>query len=291
MATLKEGAKALQKRVYDLAGAGLSAELRVVLEEHPEVDVDGYKDGNGGRALYIACRNGHTTCARLLIDHGADVRAKTKSGSSALYGAADWGHLICVKLLMQHGAEVNCQDNSGWTPLMVSTYEGHLTTAQFLLEQKADVHYRTAGGPFKNLDALYWAICKHVTARTPGIVFAMLSCNTDAKNVKINDVLTAAKRDAHIEHYQHVQAFIDEYHRILNLVLSEHVPVDPRFGLTQNGIYQEPLERTLEYLGLSMSKDQVVNTSIDGEEGVMRALIPSHLLNANHWFHKYAESR
>jgi hypothetical protein len=50
------------------------------------------------------------------------------------------------------------------------------------------------------------------------------------------------------------------------------------------GIYKEPLERTLEYFGLSMSKDQAVNTSIDGEEGVKRALIPGHLLNAKHWF-------
>jgi hypothetical protein len=35
-----------------------------------------------------------------------------------------------------------------------------------------------------------------------------------------------------------------------------------------------------------MSKDRVVNTSIDGE-AVRRALIPGHLLNANHWFNKY----
>jgi hypothetical protein len=128
---------------------------------------------------------------------------------------------------------------------------------------------------------------KHATDRTPGVAFAFLSCNTDAKNVEIDRYnVTTAIRDAHIETYQHVQAFIDEYHRILNLVLSEHVPVDPRFGLGQMGIYQEPLDHTLEYLGLSMSKDQVVNTSIDGET-VRRALIPGHLPNANHWFDTY----
>jgi antitoxin component of RelBE/YafQ-DinJ toxin-antitoxin module len=42
------------------------------------------------------------------------------------------------------------------------------------------------------------------------------------------------------------------------------------------------LERVLEYMGLSMNKDQVVNTSIDGTER-KRALIPFQLLNADHW--------
>jgi hypothetical protein len=35
-----------------------------------------------------------------------------------------------------------------------------------------------------------------------------------------------------------------------------------------------------------MTKDQVVNSSIDGE-AVRRALIPGQLLNADHWFNKY----
>jgi hypothetical protein len=82
-----------------------------------------------------------------------------------------------------------------------------------------------------------------------------------------------------------VQAYIDEYHGILDLVLLESVEVDTRVGLNENGIYQEPLERVLQYLGMSMNKDQVVNMSIDG--GVRRALIPGHLLNASHWFDKY----
>jgi hypothetical protein len=276
-----------QKQVLDFAKEGQLVELTRLLEEHPDLDVDGYKDVNGWRALYWACSSGHTDCARLLIDHKADIHAKTNFGSSSLHGASQFGDLGCVKLLVQHGADVNCQDEYGSTPLMYSAYHGNQTIAQYLLEQKADVHYRVSKeGYSKNRDALHFAMDTYATGCTPGIAFAFLSCNTDAKNVNIDYRVTIVIRDTHIEDYKHVQAYIDENHRILNLVLSEHVPVDPRFGLGQMGIYQEPLERTLEYLGLSMSKDRVVNTSIDGE-AVRRALIPGHLLNANHWFNKY----
>jgi hypothetical protein len=291
----REDAEELQKKVY-LACYGKSVELKVVLKEHPEVDVDEFKNPlfSGERALAAACGNGHTECARLLIDHKADVNAKDNYGYTALHKVAGegGGRMACVELLVQSGADVNCQADVGWTPLMYSVYYGHLPVTQYLLEQKADVYYRVSEGAFKNEDALQIAMSSGATDSTPGIAFAFLSCNTDAKDVKINDdggVITAA-RDAHIETYKQVQAYIDEYHHILNLVLSEHVPVDPRFGLGQMGIYQEPLERTLEYLGLSMSKDRVVNTSIDGE-AVRRALIPGHLLNANHWFQQMMKKK
>jgi hypothetical protein len=281
----REDAEELQKRVYELADDGKSVELKAVLEEHPEVDVDEFKNPlfSGERALATACYDGHTECARLLIDHKADVNAKGNGGFAALHGAAEGGRMACVELLVQSGSDVNCQADDGMTPLVSSAYNGQLTVAQYLLEQKADVYYRVSEGAFKNEDVLHNAMLGDAIISTPGIAFAFLSCNTDAKNVKFDDKVTAAVRDARIETYKQVQAYIDEYHRILNLVLSEHVPVDPRFSLGQMGIYHEPLERTLEYLGLSMSKDQVVNTSIDGE-AVRRALIPGHLLNANHWF-------
>jgi hypothetical protein len=79
------------------------------------------------------------------------------------------------------------------------------------------------------------------------------------------------------------KTYIDEHHETLKLVLSDNVQVDTR---GDNGLYRVPLTRVLDYMGLSMSKDQVVNTSIDGDD-VKRALIPDHLLNANHWFDKY----
>jgi UDP-2,3-diacylglucosamine pyrophosphatase LpxH len=193
-------------------------------------------------------------------------------------------YVYSVKLLVQHGADVNGQSTAGFTPLIKAASRAHLTVAQYLLEQKADVFYCMPNSFHDSCNALYWAMRKCATHRTRGNAFAFLCCDTDAKNVKIQDQVTTNVRDFHIMEYKYVQAYIDEYHRILNLVLSDHVQVDTRVGRGDYGIYQEPLERTLEYLGLSMSKDQVVNTSIDGEEAVKRALIPGHVLNANHWF-------
>jgi hypothetical protein len=253
------------------------------------VDVDGYKGADHGfRALNWACFYGHTECAQLLIDHGADVNAKSIRGSSALSVAAQKGHLSCVKLLVQNGADVHCQSDDGWTPLMSSAFDGHLLTSQYLLDQKADVHYRVLKeGYWKHADALYGAMYKYATDRTPGIAFAFLSCNTDAKNVKIYREITTALCESCIETYTHVQAFIDEHHEILKHVLSEDVQVDTRVGRGDNGLYHEPLEQVLVYLGLSMKKNQTVNASIDGKSGVKRALIPGHLLNANLWFELY----
>jgi hypothetical protein len=291
-----EDEKALQERVNDLSMQGELVDLTALLKQHPELIVDGYVDRYGAvqRTLYWACCEGHTQCAQLLIEHKADVNFKDNRGQTALHDLAIDGLLGPMELLVQNRADVNIQDDDGQTPLTICLFHGHLPIAQYLLEQKADVHYRISHeGPgsvdynaarwFK--DAQHCAMLKDATNCTPGIAFAFLSLNTDAKNTE-SDYYTTIMRDVRNEEYKHAQAYIDEYHRILNLVLSEHVQVDPRFGLGQMGIYQEPLERTLEYLGLSMSKDQVVNISIDGE-GVRRALIPGHLLSANHWFDKY----
>jgi hypothetical protein len=95
--------------------------------------------------------------------------------------------------------------------------------------------------------------------------------------------------DGHIAEYKAVHAFIDEHHSILNLVLSEDVVVDGRVGRGGDGIYQEPLERVLEYTGMSMNIDQVVNASID-VDGKRRALIPGNVLEANHWYEEYTKA-
>jgi hypothetical protein len=95
--------------------------------------------------------------------------------------------------------------------------------------------------------------------------------------------------DGHITEYKAVHAFIDEYHNVIKHALSQDVQVDPRCGLGQMGIYQEPLERVLEYMGLSMDIDQVVNDSID-VDGTRHTLLPGNVLEANHWHEKYTRA-
>jgi hypothetical protein len=219
------------------------------------------------------------------------VNAKNDWNQSALHLAAGKSDLALVQLLVQNGAELNCPDNNGHTPILRSAAYSSLSVAQYLLEHKADVHYRISKGYHKHEDALYCTMLVFRGDRCPSTTFAFLSSNADTKNLKIEGDITDDVLDDHKETYKCIQSSIDGYHYILNLVLSEHVQVDMRVGSGHNGLYQEPLERCLEYLGLSMSNDQVVNTSIDGEgeEGVKRALIPGHLLNAKHWFDMFRE--
>jgi hypothetical protein len=115
--------------------------------------------------------------------------------------------------------------------------------------------------------------------------FAVLSCNTDIKNVRIehdfevNDDMV----NTHIKEFKQIHNFIDDYHDITKRALTEDVVVDTRMGRGDYGLYHEPLEQVLLYLGLSLTKDQTVNTSIDGKS-ITRALIPAHPTNANLWY-------
>jgi hypothetical protein len=94
----------------------------------------------------------------------------------------------------------------------------------------------------------------------------------------------AAQRQCTISHVSLPQCtgFIDRWHGVAVPVLSDLVEVDTRVGRGDYDLYQEPLERVLQYLGLSMTVNQVVNTNVDGK-GVRRALIPMQARGANQW--------
>jgi hypothetical protein len=226
---------------------------------------------------------GQLECMRVLIEAKANLEARRRDGGRALHIASYTGGVGAVKILIDAKADVNARDDFGSTPVMIACAEERAVCAQLLVDANADIN--TVDNTGKT--ALYGAMLmpkkdSQHAHRVPGMPFSVLSCNADATDPLINDQVTQAVVDGHLAEYKRVHNFIDECHSILKLVLSEHVPVDPRFGLGQMGIYQEPLERTLEYLGMSMNKDQVVNTSIDGAIK-RRALLPGNVLESIHW--------
>ena len=57
---------------------------------------------------------------KFLIDHGADVNAKTAQGFTALIYASRDGFLKTAEHLITNGAEIDAQTSFGYTALMVS---------------------------------------------------------------------------------------------------------------------------------------------------------------------------
>jgi len=127
-------------------------------------------------ALMFAARGGHTEVARLLLKHGVQVDAQTRTGevpkfrspasnagskgagiirggwpergerdpipgakTPLLYAARD-GHLDTVQLLLSSGAKLEKADADGVTPLLMAILNGHLSMAHFLIGKGANIN-------------------------------------------------------------------------------------------------------------------------------------------------------
>jgi hypothetical protein len=119
-------------------------------------------------------------------------------------------------------------------------------------------------------------------ASDQAVAFLLLAHGADIDTVD-EDISNKLTRSA-ASMYANIHCFIERWYRIALNALSVRVEVDRRVGLGQDGLYQEPLERVLQYLGLSMDADQIVNSSLDNNDGIQRVLLPNCARNANHWF-------
>jgi ankyrin repeat protein len=64
----------------------------------------------GQGPLYIAAQQGYGEIVGMLINHGAEVNAKTKQGETAIYAAAAKAHKGVVAMLFKHGATLAPQE-------------------------------------------------------------------------------------------------------------------------------------------------------------------------------------
>src|SRR4029077_7580111 len=101
-------------------------------------------------ALMAAALNGDLDAVNCLLDHGADVKAKTSTGFTALIGAALSGNAKVVALLLERGADPNavCKLERGilQTPDGFGASMCHADCLRLLMAAGADINVQ--GGPF-----------------------------------------------------------------------------------------------------------------------------------------------
>lgn len=106
-------------------------DVRQLIKEGADVNEVDMFGGNTG--LHWAARQGLSTMARLLLDHGARVNVRNDAGETPLHWAAAEGQKALLVTLIAHGADVNAVDRAGWTPLRRAEANGHEQIARILL--------------------------------------------------------------------------------------------------------------------------------------------------------------
>lgn len=99
----------------------------------------------GSTLVNAAASYGFPDMVRLLASHGADINALKDNYTSAIYAACLWGEWTAVKALVELGADMNRraaenQDEPAWSPLLCAVSENHIECTHALLEGNADVN-------------------------------------------------------------------------------------------------------------------------------------------------------
>ncbi len=121
--------------------AGDAEALKKLLAGGEKTDV---KNWAGTTALHLAAMLGRREIARLLIEKGANLEARTRGGSYApLHFAAINGRLGVARLLIEKGAKVGAPTAQGRVPLHMAAVDGSGEMIKLLLGKGAKVDART----------------------------------------------------------------------------------------------------------------------------------------------------
>jgi ankyrin repeat protein len=148
MATLLKFRPNLESRSNGLTalfyaiGAGDEEVVRLLLEAGADAKARTLgKPGTGESVLHMAVASWKQSMLPLLIRYGADVNASgtNPAGQTALHIAAQHGNEDALRELIKAGANVFAKDANGLTALHVTAAYGRINTASILLDQGLDI--------------------------------------------------------------------------------------------------------------------------------------------------------
>ena len=128
-------------------------------------EVNAKENRQGDTPLMWAVVNKHPEVVRVLIDHKADISARTKDGFTPLLFAAQSGDQDSALLLLTAGADVNVATPDGDTPLLIASASGHEALCIFLLEHGASPNLVDRNG----IAPLHYALMNGLAEAASGI--------------------------------------------------------------------------------------------------------------------------
>jgi ankyrin repeat protein len=127
--------------VLEAAAIGDLERLRALLDEDPSL-ANAWSD-DGFTPLHYAAFFGQPEAAKLLIERGADLEARSTNREFALDAAPLHSAVAArergtIEVLLDAGADVNAVQHGGFTPLLEAAQSGQAEVVELLLERGAD---------------------------------------------------------------------------------------------------------------------------------------------------------
>ncbi|GLD96925.1 hypothetical protein PINS_up005608 [Pythium insidiosum] len=122
--------------LYMACARGQSAIVRLLVNAGATCERMGPSDET---PLHIAAQENHLSCVEILLSEGnAPVDAVTRERSTALHLACQRGNTSVAKCLLDHGADINARTLADETPLLKASRMSNLETVKLLMSRNAE---------------------------------------------------------------------------------------------------------------------------------------------------------